>query len=60
MQEKLYLTVEEAAAYVGIGVKTMRDYVNSSTPPPYLEVGRKRMLEKAALPGYFRALQTVK
>lgn len=60
MKDKLYLTTEEAAEYVGIGVKAMRDYVNSSDPPPFLQIGRKRMLQKSALPGYFHSRQTVK
>ncbi len=58
--DKLYLSVEEAAEYVGIGANTMRDYVNSSDPPPYLKVGKKRMLQKAALAPYFERLQEVR
>lgn len=56
----LYLNVRDAAKYVGIGEKAMRDYVNSSDPPPYLMNGNKVMLEKAALAPYFKGKQEVK
>ena len=56
----LYLNVRDAARYVGIGEKAMRDYVNSSDPPPYLMNGNKVMLEKAALAPYFKERQEVK
>lgn len=58
--DKLYLSVEEAAAYVGVGEKFMRDLLNSRCPPPHLRVGNKRLLQKAALPEYFEGLQEVK
>ena len=58
--EKLYLSVDEAAEYVGVGVKFMRDLLNSRCPPPHLKVGSKRLLQKAALAGYFESLQEVK
>ena len=60
MTDKLYLTVNEAAQYVGVGTNMMRDLVNSSTPPPFLKVGNKRLLQKAALADYFEKLQEVK
>lgn len=55
--EKLYLTAIEAAEYVGIGVKAMRDYMNSDDPPPFLRIGNERRLERAALQDYFRRKQ---
>lgn len=58
--DKLYLSIPEAAEFVGIGEKYMRDLVNSSNPPPFLRVGNKRLLQKAALPDYFEKLQEVK
>lgn len=58
--EKLYLNVEEAASYVGIGVNTMRDFVNSKDPPPFMKVGKKVLLQKAALAPYFERKQEVK
>lgn len=56
----IYLNVRDAAKYVGIGEKAMRDFVNSKDPPPYLMNGNKVMLEKAALAPYFRERQEVK
>ena len=58
--DKLYLNTEEAAEYVGIGVKTMRDILNSQDPPPFLRVGNKRLLQKSALAEYFHERQEVK
>lgn len=52
--EKLYLTVEEAAAYVGIGVNTMRNYVNSADPPPHLPNGNRSLFRRDALEKYFK------
>jgi excisionase family DNA binding protein len=60
MEEKLYLTIKEAAAYVGIGISAMRDYVNSSDPPPFMRLGNKYLLQKSALAPYFESKQTVK
>lgn len=58
--DKLYLTVKEAAEYVGIGIKAMHNYVNSSDPPPYLVVGKQKRLQKKALEPYFENLQEVR
>ena len=58
--EKLYLPIDEAAQYVGIGVNKMREYVNGSDPPPFLRVGNKKLLQKAALADYFEARQEVR
>jgi len=58
--EKLYLTVEEAAEYVGIGENLMRCYVNSADPPPYLKVGNRKLLQRAALAPYFEKMQEVR
>ena len=60
MADKLYVSVEEAAEYVGIGKNAMYDYVNSRTPPPFLKIGNKRLLQKAALAEYFERLQEVR
>ena len=56
----LYMCLEDAAAYVGIGVKELRRYVNSDDPPPYLRVGNRRMLQVAALGPYFERKQEVR
>lgn len=60
MTTPLYLPITEAAEYVGIGEKAMRDFVNSADPPPYLKVGNKRLLQVAALPAYFERKQEVR
>ena len=58
--DKLYLSVEEAAEYVGIGRDALYDLLNGANPPPYLRLGKKRLLQKAALAEYFEELQEVK
>lgn len=60
MDTPLYMNVRDAAAYVGIGEKAMRDYVNSTDPPPYMVLGNKRMLQVAALADYFEQRQEVR
>lgn len=57
---KLYITIPEAAEYVGVGEKYIRDLLYSSNPPPYLRVGNKKLLQKSALPVYFESLQEVR
>lgn len=60
MDAPLYLDVKQAAAYVGIGEKAMRDYVNSTDPQPYMVLGNKKMLQVAALAPYFEQRQEVR
>lgn len=54
----LYLTVEEAAAYAGIGIGAMRDYMASADPPPMLVVGTRRYVQRAGLARYLEDKQT--
>lgn len=54
----LYLTVEEAAAYAGIGVGAMRAYMDGADPPPLLMVGSKRYIQRAGLARYLEDKQT--
>ena len=54
----LYLTVEEAAAYAGIGIGAMRDYVSSADPPPMLVIGTRRYVQRAGLARYLEDKQT--
>lgn len=56
----LYMTVKQAAQYAGIGEHTMRDFLASADPPPYLRIGRKRLIQAAALAGYLERKQEVK
>lgn len=58
--DKLYLTVKEAAEFVGVGQAYLYDLLNGANPPPFLRVGNKKLLQKAALAGYFESLQEVK
>lgn len=60
MDTPLYMNVRDAAAYVGIGEKALRDYVNSADPPPYLMNGQKKMLQVAALADYVEKRQEVR
>lgn len=57
---KLYLTITEAAQYAGIGEHTMRDFLDSADPPPYLRIGRKRLIQASALAGYLERKQEVR
>ena len=54
----LYLTVKEAAAYAGIGIGAMRDYVASADPPPLLVIGTRRYVQRAGLARYLEDKQT--
>ena len=58
--DKLYLPIHEAAEYVGVGERYLRDLLNSTNPPPYLRVGNKKLLQKSALADYFESIQEVK
>lgn len=44
--EKSNLTVEEAAAYSGIGVNKIKDLSNSEKCPFVLWVGKKRLIKR--------------
>lgn len=61
MAETLYMTVEDAAAWAGIGKHTMRDFVNSSDPPPMLLVGdgtrKTHYIQRAGLARYLERKQ---
>ena len=54
----LYLTVEEAAHYAGIGINTMRTYIDSEYPPPMLMVGSRRYIQRDGLARYLEEKQT--
>ena len=56
----LYVSAEKAAKYVGIGVDKMYEFMNGEDPPPYLMVGNRRLLQKAALEPYFERKQEVR
>lgn len=56
----LYLSIDEAAEYAGIGQKTMREYANSSDPPPYLRIGSTKKIQASALEAYLERKQEVR
>lgn len=58
--DKLYLSIAEAAQYVGVGERYMRELCNGGDPPPHMLVGNKRLLQKAALEEYFEVRQEVR
>ena len=50
--EKSTLTLEEAAAYFGIGVNKLRDMTNDKACPYVLWNGSKRLIKRKALERY--------
>ena len=50
--EKNTLTLEEAAAYFGIGVKKLRDMTNNEACPYVLWNGNKRLIKRKAFERY--------
>lgn len=56
----LYMSIDEAAAWAGIGKQTMRDYANSQDPPPMLIIGNVKRIQRAKLPAYLERKQQVK
>ena len=49
---KPYLTLEEAAAYFGIGINKLRDLTNEKNCPFVLFVGSKRMIKRNEMEKY--------
>lgn len=47
--EKSNLTLEEAAAYSGIGINRIRELTNQSSCPFVLWVGNKRLIKRKQL-----------
>ena len=50
--EKANLTLEEAAAYFGIGINKIRQLTNEKNCPFVLWCGRKRLLQRKAMEDY--------
>ena len=50
--EKSNLTLEEAAAYSGIGINKLREITNESTCNFVLWVGNKRLIKRRRLDAY--------
>ena len=50
--EKANLSLEEAAAYFGIGINKLRDMTNNEACPYVLWNGSKRLIKRKALERY--------
>jgi excisionase family DNA binding protein len=50
--EKSNLTIEEASAYFGIGVKKIRELTNGDSCPFVLWVGNKRLIKRLKFEEY--------
>ena len=50
--QKSYLTLDEAAAYTGIGINKLRDMSNEETCEYVLWVGNRRLLKRRKLDEY--------
>lgn len=57
--EKTNLTLEEAAAYSGIGINKLREISNSETCPFVLWVGTKRLLKRRLLDIYLEKAYSI-
>lgn len=57
--EKSNLTLEEAAAYSGIGINRLRKLSDSENCPFVLWVGSKRMLKRRKLDEYLERLYSI-
>lgn len=57
--EKSNLTVEEAAAYSGIGMNKLRDLSDKETCPFVLWVGTKRLIKRRKLDEYIEKAYSI-
>ena len=57
--EKSNLTLEEAAAYSGIGINRLRKLSDSENCPFVLWVGNKRMLKRRKLDEYLERMYSI-
>ena len=57
--EKSNLTLEEAAAYSGIGINKLRQITNDEDCPFVLWVGSKRLLKRRLMDEYFEAAYSI-
>ncbi len=57
--EKSNLTLEEAAAYTGIGINKLRQITNDEDCDFVLWVGTKRLLKRRLMDEYFDAAYSV-
>ena len=57
--EKSNLTLEEAAAYSGIGINILRKLSNSESCPFVLWVGSKRLIKRRKLDEYVERMYSI-
>ena len=57
--EKSNLTLEEAAAYSGIGINKLRKLSNSESCPFVLRVGSKRLIKRRKLDEYVERMYSI-
>ena len=57
--EKSNLTLEEAAAYSGIGINKLRQMSNSEPCPFVLWVGSKRLIKRRKLDEYVERMYSI-
>ena len=57
--EKSNLTLEEAAAYSGIGINKLREISNEASCPFVLWVGTKRLIKRRRLDAYLERAYSI-
>ena len=57
--EKANLSLEEAAAYFGIGINKLRDMSNDENCPFVLWTGSKRLIKRKALEKYLESSYSI-
>lgn len=57
--EKVYLTLEEAAAYSGIGINKLRKLSDEKNCPFVLWNGSKRLLKRKKLDEYLESICSI-
>lgn len=57
--EKCNLTLEEAAAYSGLGIGTLRELSSKKDCDFVLWVGTKRLLKREELKKYLKTIQSI-
>ena len=57
--EKTNLSLEEAAAYFGIGINKLRDMTNEDNCPFVLWIGNKRLIKRKTLEKYLESAYSI-
>ena len=57
--EKANLSLEEAAAYFGIGINKLRDMTNEDNCPFVLWIGNKRLIKRKTLEKYLESAYSI-